>query len=273
MANFMVLFKKNIIEIIRSKRIWVFSIVFSGISIISALTAKFLPMLLEFLMDGFKGTIGGSMFIPEGTVADSYIQLISNVGEISVFLVLIMFASVITKEKIKGTYYNLKMNKVSDSNIVLSHLLANVCLVSVSYLVSVAIFVISNIILFNQIMGIRGFVVLSYLYLLLLVAICFAIFVSCICKKNSHAYLIVILSYFVFGFLDIIPKINKFNPMHLLSVGMNLMYYESYSLSENLISGISSIAICAILIILSLFVVKNKIDNTRKEIYDNTRGI
>lgn len=265
MASFLVLLKKNIIEIVRNKRVLIFSIVFVVISVISALTAKFLPELLQLLMDGIEGEIGESLWIPEGTVADSYIQLISNVGEISILLVVIMFATSITKEKVNGTYDSLKMNKVSDSKIVLSHLLANICLVTASYLASVAVFVILNILLFNQIMGLRGFVVLLYLYLLLLVAICFSTFVSCFCKKNSHSYLILILSYFVFGFLDIIPKFNKVNPMHLLTISSNLMYYEVYSLSENLITAISSVVICAALVVLSLFVVKNRIDNTKKE--------
>jgi hypothetical protein len=89
------------------------------------------------------------------------------------------------------------MNGVKDKDIVLSHLVSQIILVGISYLFSVAIFVLLNIILFNQIMGFRGLVALSYIFLLLLVTIIFSLFASCLSKKSGRAYLLVILSPFM----------------------------------------------------------------------------
>lgn len=269
MANFKILLKKNLLEMVRNKRIIIFSIVFVAISIISAVTAKFLPVLLEFLLGGLEEAGIGGLYVEKANVSDSYVQFIANMGEIAVLLVAIMFATTITKEKSKGTYATLKMNKVKDHEIVLAHFVAQVILVTASYVLGVAVLVLLNILLFRQIMGIRGFVVLGYIYLLLLVVISFSLFCSCLCKKSGRAYLIVILSYFGLSLLEIIPRINHLNPFHLLTVSTNLMYYENYSLKENLITAIGSLIIVISLVIVSLFIVKNRINNRKEIVNDN----
>lgn len=268
MANFMVLFKKNLIEMVRNKRIIVFSVVFVMLSLISALTAKYIPVLIELLLGEMK-----DMLMLNATVADSYVQFISNFGQIAVLLIGIMFASTITKEKSKGTYDSLKMNGVKDYQIVLSHLASQIILVTVSYLLSVAFFCVLNILLFRQIMGMRGFVSLIYIYLVMLATICFSLFCSCICKKSGKAYLLVILSYFVLGIVEVIPKVNMFNPFHLLTLSTNLMYYENYFLKEHLITSLVSFAICVALVVLSLLLVRNRINNKKVIANDNSRGI
>ena len=268
MANFMVLFKKNLIEMVRNKRIIVFSVIFVILSLISALTAKYIPVLVELLLGEMK-----DVFIFDATVADSYVQFISNFGQIAVLLIGIMFASTITKEKSKGTYASLRMNGVKDYQIVLSHLVAQIILVTVSYLLSVAFFAVLNIFLFRQIMGARGIVSLVYIYLVMLATICFSLFCSCVCKKSGKAYLLVILSYFVLGIVEIIPRVNMFNPLHLLTLGTNLMYYENYSSKEHLITSLVSFLICVVLVVLSLLLVRNRINNKKVIASDKARRI
>ena len=269
MGNFKVLLKKNLIEMFRSKKIIVFCAVFVSLVVISALSARFLPALISELLDELEDMTGQGMFIFSSTVADSYVQFISNFVEVGVLLVAIMFAGVIVKEKNKGTYANLKMNNVKDSEIVLSHFASQVIVVSVSYFISVALFAILNILLFRQIMGVRGIVAISYVYLLFILTICFSLFSSCLCKKKGKAYLLVILGYFILGILEVIPKINRFNPFHLSTLSTNLMYYPNYSLNEHLITVLFSVFYCVVMIGLALLLVRNKIDNRKASCDDN----
>ena len=274
MANFVILLKKNLLEMLRNRRIIIFSLVFVTLSIISSLSARFLPELFNLLLEEMNEMGIGEILAVEGSVADSYVQYISNMGEIAFLLVGLMFVGTIVKEKKSGTYAVLKTHEVKDREIVFSHFVAQIILVTASYILGIAVFVLLNILLFREIMGLRGVVVLFYIYLILLFAICASLLVSCLCKKKNRAYLIAVLGYFALLFLESIPRINKFNPLHLLSVSMNLMYYKDYSLKENLISSISTVLIGAVLVIVSLFVVKNRINN-RKEIIseDKPEGI
>ena len=273
MVNFKILLKKNLVEMVRNKRVIVFGLVFIALSLISALSARYLPMIFNALLESVEGVMGEQILMLDPTVADSYVQYISNYGQIAVLLVGIMFAGTITKEKTRGTYSNLKMNKVKDKEIVFSHLVAQVILVSLSYFISVAMFVILNILLFRQVMGIRGFVALTYIYLLLLITICFAMLCSCFCKKSSKAVLFVILGYFALSILEVLPRINKFNPLHLLTLSSNLMYYKDYSLNEHLISSLFTVGLCVCLVVLSLLLVKNRINNKKVTNSDNTERV
>lgn len=271
MANFMILLKKNLLEMVRNKRIIIFSIVFIAISFISALGAKFLPELIKVLLEGLEdaGMMPGA-YIGDASVADSYAQFASNMGEIATLLVSVMFVGAIIKEKKTGTYTTLKENKVKDEEIVLSHFAAQIILVTVSYIVSVAFFAFLNILLFRQIMGVRGLVVLSYIYLLLLITISFSLFTGCLFKKSMPAYILVIGAYFLTMIVEVFPRINKFNPYHLITLSMNLVASKSYSLSENLTTVFTCLLMSVAFVIISLFIVKNRINNRGEINSDNT---
>ena len=274
MSNFKILLKKNLLEMIRNKKIVIFCVVFVVLSVLSAVVAKILPDLFEFLLQGMDSNELVGLYISDATVADSYIQYISNIGETAILLIILMFAGTITKEKKDGTYEFLKTNNVKDKEIVLAHFVSQVILITVSYALSVTVFAMLNILLFRQIMGVRGIVVLTYIYLLLLVSLSFTLFASCVSKTTGKSYLIVIIGYLGTSLLDIVPRINVINPFHLLSISNKLVYYESYSLKENLLTVIFSLIIGVILVIISVFMVKNKINN-RKVINNgnNTEGI
>ncbi len=273
MRNFAILLKKNLVEMIRNKRVLIFGIVFVFFSIISAVSAKFLPELIKWILTQSGEIEGTDSLILSSTVADSYVQFISNIGQIAVLFVPLMFAATIVREKEKGTYNVLKMNKVSDSEIVFAHLVSQIILVTVCYLVSVALFVPLNILLFKQIMGVRGFVVLVYLYLLLVVNICITMFISCASKKKGKSYLFVVLVYFGLSIIDVIPKVNSFLPYNLLNLSNELMAYSNYKLSNHLITAISNVVISVLLVISSIFVTRNRINNSKVNTNDNRERV
>lgn len=273
MHNFFILLKKNIVEMIRNKRVLIFGIVFIFFSIISAVTAKYMPRLIEWILSQAGEIEGSNAFVVSSTVADSYVQFISNIGQVAILFVPLMFAATIVKEKEKGTYDVLKMNKVNDREIVLAHLTSQIILVTVCYLVSIALFVPLNILFFKQVMGLRGFVAILYLYLLLIVNICITMFISCACKKKGKSYLFVVLVYFILSIVDAIPKVNSFLPYNLLSLSNELMLYSNYKLSDHLITAISTVVISAILIASSIFVTKNRINNSKVNTNDNRERV
>lgn len=273
MVNFVVLLKKNLLEMVRNKRIIIFSILFVAISVISALTARFLPELINAILETAGEQVGAN-FLLKATVAESYIQFIVNISQSAVLVVAILFATSISKEKNKGTYNNLVSLGVKDKDIVLAHFVSQIIVISISYLLGVAVFVVLNILLFNQIMGIRGVVSLLYLYLLLIATMSVTLFISCVCNKNSKAYLFVIIWYFVVTFIEVIPKFNLINPMHLMTLGSELMYYPDYTIKYHLITSIITVLISVSLVVLAVYFSKNKVNNHKKvSYYDKPEGI
>lgn len=254
MDNFKILLKKNFLEFKRTKKWIVFLIVFPVIAILSSVLAKVLISALAPIFEMIGLTY-------EPTIADSYAQFVANMAETGYLLIAIMFSVSLVKEKSSSTYYVLKSNGVKESDIVLSHFVSKLILITASYLASVVVFVVMNLILFRAYTGYRGVVSLSFTYLLLVFALCFSLFVSSFVNKKSHGYIIAIASYFVFSILYVIPKIDVFTPFYALTLSNDIMYEYSHNISDFVINGVSLVVICIGLIIGSIYLFKNKVDN------------
>lgn len=261
MNNFMVLLKKDFLEIFRTKKWLVYLITFLVITIFSVVSARVLPELLNLVLveSGLEES-----FSYKASVADSYTQFIANMGEIAWLLIAIMFANTLVKEKNSGTYYMLKSNGVSETKIVLSHFLSKLILITLAYMASIVLFIPMNLILFKEYTGVRGFVSLSYLYLSLVFALCLALFISSFVKKNSKGYILAIVIYFILTILSIFPYIDIYNPLYGLTLSTNTIISPDYNtLSDYLINLFVTIGISIILVVSSIYIFKNKINNRK----------
>ena len=260
MGSLKTLLKKDLLEIKRSKQWIVFIALFVFIAILSVVTAKVLPILFDLLLEdnAFAGIISY-----EPTIADSYLQLASNFGEIGLLFVLIIFSSVLLKEKNSGTYNTLKMNGVKEWKIVLSHLITKLFLVTVSYVSCIIVFVSLNLAIFKEYAGIRGVVSLFYLYLTLVFGIFMSIFISSVCKKRSSACILSIVVYFVLLVLSAFPYIDIYNPLYSITLASNIITEADYVISDYVYNFISTVVMIVGFAIASVYIFKNKINNRK----------
>jgi len=257
MNNLKILLKNHFLEFKRTKKWLVYILVFTFIGIVSALTSKYLlPALSEiFEMMGLIYTT---------SIADSYIEFAANMGEISYLLIVIMFSTSLFKEKSSSTYYLLKSNGVKESEIVVSHYISKLILITLSYLASLLVYVPLNIFLFKSYTGYRGVVSLSYIYLLLVFALSFAVFISSFITKKSHGIVIGVVSYFVLTILSSIPNLDIFTPYYALTLSSNIMREQTHILKDYLINGFTTLLLSIGFVFLSIYLFKNKIDNRNK---------
>ena len=229
MHSFLVLLKKDLLEIKRSSKWIIYILTFIFVTVLSVATARVLPEVFNLL---FEETGLDGLFTYEVSVADSYLQYVANIGEICLLLIMIMFSTSLIKEKSNGTYYLLKNNGISDWKIVISHFVSKFILITVSYLISIAVFIPLNLLVFNEYTGYRGVISLTYLYISLIFALSVALFVSSFCKKKSSAYAIAIVVYFTLTLLSAIPYIDVYNPLYSLILASNIMTEVDYKQSD-----------------------------------------
>lgn len=259
MKDFKFLLKKDFLELCRTKKWIIYLVCFSLISVISVLTAKFLPELFNML---FSST-GLDMFEMQATIADSYTQFVANIGETGVLLIAIMFSLILVKEKTSGTGYILQCHGVKDHKVVLSHFVSKLILITASYLVSIVIFVSLNFLIFKEYTGVRGVVSLSYLYLTLVFALALGIFISSISKNNMTSVIVTFGIYFLLTILSAFPYIDIYNPMSTIMMANNIIVNEAYELSDYLINLFVTLGFIVALIGGSIYTYKNKIDNRK----------
>lgn len=262
MSNFLVLLKKDLLEISRTQKWIIYILVFLAITVFSVVAARVLPEILNYALG--EVDFGGIAFEYEISVADSYAQYIANMGEIAWLLVAIMFSSSLFKEKVTSSYNLLKCNKVSEKTIVLSHFLSKLILITVAYIASIIVFVPLNLIVFKEYTGLRGVVALSYVYLSLVFALTLALFISSFIDKKSKGILFVILIYFGLSLLTIFPKLTM-NPFMGLTLANNIIMYPDYKINDYVVNLIFTLISIVGMLVASVYLMKNKINNRKKD--------
>ena len=253
MNNFKILLKNNLLEFRRTKKWIIFISVFAILSILSSVLAKLLSTAFTpiFEMMGIQY---------EASIADAYTQFVANIAETGYLLVSIIFSLSLVKEKTSSTYYTLKSNGVKESEMVLAHFVSKLILLTVSYLIGVIVFVISNLILFNSYTGYRGALCLLLVYLFIVFSLCFSLFVSSVIKKKSLGIVISIVSYFIFSILYVIPKVGPFTPFYGMTLVNDIMY-DNYLVNDVVINIAMLVALSIACIVSGIFLFKNKINN------------
>ena len=98
MRGTLAFFKKELIEHTRNYKLFIFFIVFAVIGVLSPLSAKFLPELLESLMDE-----NITIILQEPTHVDSWIQFFSNINQLGLVVMVLVFSPLMAREYEKGT--------------------------------------------------------------------------------------------------------------------------------------------------------------------------
>ncbi len=225
MKQFITLLKKDIIELYRTRKILILGIVFLFFTILSPISAYLLPDILEMVGQYDDSIV---IIVPEPTYIDSYMQFISNFSQITIFVMIIVFAPLIVEEKRKGTFHTLLNNGVSKSNFVLAKVTSQVKVLTLLYLISVGIFLIYTKILFGQalISNWLWFFVAIYLYYVFLISLINLI--SVITKNNIMSIGISLLAFFGIMLFNFIPIVGKYLPNYLITIASRIIVDNDY---------------------------------------------
>lgn len=131
MKIFLSLIKKEAIENIRTKKLLAIMILFIFIGLISPLTAKLTPLILEFI-----ATEGVEIKVMSPSEIDSWTQFFKNVNQMGMFCLVILLSTQISNEIQKGTLINLLSKGLPRFQVVLSKWFFDVIMWMISYGIS-----------------------------------------------------------------------------------------------------------------------------------------
>ena len=248
MKQLVTLLKKDIMELYRTKKILVLATVFLFFTILSPISAYLLPDILEMVGQYDDSIV---IIVPDPTYVDSYTQFISNFSQITILVMIIVFAPLIVEEKRKGTFHTLLNNGVSKSNFVLAKAISQIKVMTLLYLISAGIFLVYTKILFDQalITNWIWFFVSIYLYYVFL--ICLINLISVISKNNIMSIGISLVAFFGIMLFNFIPIIGKYLPNYLITIATRIIVDNEYLQYIN-INYIVTIVLSISLLLLSV---------------------
>ncbi|MHB8842014.1 MAG: ABC transporter permease [Candidatus Aquicultor sp.] len=253
MGTISVLFKKDLLEQVRSKKLLILAIIFLFLAMVSPISAKLLPQLVKNLTS--QGGI--TIKIPEPTFNDAITQFVKNASQLVIFLLIFVVAGAVADEKVRKTLEMVLVKPVSRQSFILSKFLAYFSTVTVFYLVGVVVFYLYTVLLFTSFGFVNFFIVavLTLAYLLLILSITIA--ASTLVKSTAVAGVIGLFSSFVFGsILSAFSRIADYSPGYVLSRYPDLLQkgWDSAFLSPTIVT----VVLVAVSIILAVVVFRGQ---------------
>ena len=243
MNAFIAFTKKELTESWRTYRLAVLAAVFLLLGLMSPFIAKVMPEMLSGM------DLGGGMTItvPEPTAMDSWIQFFSNVGQIGMLALIITFSGITANELSRGTLVNLLTKGMKRHTVVFSKFLTASVLWTGCYLLCLVVCfayteyfwpagVLENAFLSFFAPWLFGEFLLS---LLVFGGILFGTFYGSL--LSCFGVIIVLSS------LNIIPNVQRYNPVVLAADTLNLLNAQ-----KDLADFAPAIIICALTTVLLL---------------------
>lgn len=252
MKIFLSLIKKEAIENIRTKKMLGILLLFIFIGLISPLTAKLMPLILQSIT-----TEGIDIKIPAPSEIDSWVQFFKNINQIGMFGLVILFSTQVTNEIQKGTLINLLSKGLPRYQVIISKFFFNTVMwgsaYSICFLISFGYtryffedtFYITNILMAALLPFIFGFFLIALEIL------------GSIITENVIGTLIFVASGVVIQFIfSLKEEIVKYMPIALLGKPVNII--KGIGFNDYSVPIITTLGLIIICIISSILVLNRK---------------
>lgn len=222
MRTYLSFTKKEFLGNLRTYKLLIMFLVFLLFGMLGPITAKLTPKLLESLI-----TDGITITLPEPSAFDSWTQFFKNVSQMGLFVVVILFSGMMANEYSHSTLINVLTKGLKRSTVILSKFTAASIIWTGSYLVCflMSYFYTEYFWLDDKILNLSYSIFYLWVFGILLLAV---ITFGGVIFRNSYGCLLFTGSFIVLLYLlNIVPDIQKYNPVALISSNMALLKGQS----------------------------------------------
>lgn len=213
MRSFAVLTRKELMEQMRTKKVFILTMVFLFVAIASPIIAKLLPEILKNV-----SVPGMSISLPASTYIDSLDQFIKNISQIALLVIIFAVAGAVTDEKNNKTLEILLTKPISRTKFILSKFASYFVSISVVFIAASAIFYAYTVSTFAS-FSLTNFAIMAgnvLLYIIMIAAI--TLLASTVVNNTLLAGGIGFAGYMFFGVIfGLVDAIKAYSPSLILS--------------------------------------------------------
>lgn len=210
-----IMFRKELIENYKKNRLIVLGAVFLLFGIMSPLTAKYIPQIIEFILGADPEAVNFGIDIPTPTIRDAYSQFYKNLSQMGIFVQIILFMNMVSEEKSKGTVVLVLTKAVPRSTFLLAKFIAACFVLVASLFVSSVGFYYYTYLLFGEFPSTGTLTGISLFLMFSVFMMAFIFFASTVTKTTAMSALISLGGYFVLSIFSILPRISDYLPLKL----------------------------------------------------------
>jgi ABC-2 type transport system permease protein len=252
MTHYIAFLKKEIVESIRTYKLFIMLVVFLMFGIMNPLVAKLTPYIIETLIPD-----GVSIVIPEPSALDSWTQFFKNITQMGLIVMVVVFNGILVTEVSKGTLINMLTKGLSRKAVILSKYTCMALIWTTSILASFLVTWGYTVYLFPTDKVNNLFFSVFCLWLFGLALLSLLMFASTLINSNYGSLLLVGVTVVAGMLLNLIPNFHKYNPLSLSTKNMELLTNTVSPSSLYNVIGITAI-ITVTLIVLSILIFRKK---------------
>lgn len=218
MKNYFTFLKKELLESVRTYKMFILLTVFLLLGIMNPLIAKLTPEIVEMAMPA-----GMDITVAAPTAMDSWLQFYKNVGQIGVFVIVLVLSGMLSAELSKGTLINLLTKGLSRSVVIFAKYTYMILMWTAGYALSYLVTWGYTVFLFPK--DNASNVLLSAFFLWVFGVFLLAVLMlGAVLSGNSYGGLLITGGVFVICMLlNMFPAVHKFNPLTLGSDNVALI--------------------------------------------------
>ncbi|MDR2956984.1 MAG: ABC transporter permease [Coriobacteriales bacterium] len=225
MSHYLAFLKKEVMEGFRTYKVLIMVLVFAAFGILSPLTAKMTPVLLDALAEEF------TISLPEPAAIDSWTQFFKNIAQMGIIVVVIVFGGILATELSRGTLINMLTKGLSRVAVILSKYTYMVLIWTVCLLICFIItFAYTSYLWPND--EVRNLVFSVFcLWLFGVFILSILLFSATLVRGMSGCLLMTGGSIVVMLIISIWPAVEKYNPLSLASFNVQLLM-DTYKVTD-----------------------------------------
>ncbi len=209
--------KKEFTENVRTYKLIIMLATFLIFGIMSPIFAKLMPELLKTLGDGI------SITVPEPTAIDSWAQFFKNVGQMGMFVLVIVFGGIMANEFSRGTLVNVLTRGMKRYTVILSKFTVATLIWTLSYLLCLAVTYGYTAYFWESYDLHHIFLAFFSLWLFGILLITLLILGGTLFKTFSGSLLLCGGAVVIMSLVNISPNLQKYNPITLSGNGIVLL--------------------------------------------------
>lgn len=218
MRHYIAFLKKEIMESIRTYKLFIMLIVFVLFGVMNPLVAKLTPHIIKTLIPD-----GNLLSIPEATALDAWGQFFKNITQMGLIVTMLVFSGILVTELSKGTLINILTKGLSRRAVILSKFTSMILIWTLSVVASFIITWVYTVYLFPASATNNLLFSVFCLWLFGSFLLSLLMFSSTIANTNYASLIIVGVTVVIGTLLNIIPGFQKYNPISLSTRNMELL--------------------------------------------------
>lgn len=210
--------KKELLESVRTYKLFILLAVFSMLGLMNPLFAKLTPQIVALAMpEGMNITVAAP------TAIDSWTQFYKNVGQIGIIVILLVFSGILSQELSRGTLVIMLTKGLHRSSVLLAKFIYMLLFWTAGLVLSFLITWGYTVYLFPGDAAHSLFFAAFCLWLFGVFLLSALLFGSAVSGSTYGCMLITAGVFIACMLLNVIPALHKFNPASLASDNMALI--------------------------------------------------